>query len=94
VFCRVVFTDAVNSVPVEWTVGFFLTQLLENNSKSTTPPIIHFGYIFGRNVALFAGVSVVFGLLWWFVARWRRPQLKTIYDLEKGRYFTTAARGR
>jgi len=89
------FTDAVNSVPVEWTVGFFLTQLLENNnSKSITPSIIIFGDIFGHNVALFVGLSVVFGLVWWLVARWRRPQLKTIYDLEKGRYFTTAARGR
>lgn len=85
--------NAVNSVPVEWTVGFFLTHVTEKKKMSKpNPPIIMFEG-FSGNVALFLGLLALISVLW-FVARWRRPQLKTIYDLEKGRYFTTAARGR
>lgn len=86
------FTDAVNNVPVEWTLGFFLTHLLEEKARSS-PSVVVFGEFFG-NVALFIGLSAIAGILLCLVTRWRRPQLKTIYDLEKGRYFTTAARGR
>lgn len=90
---KVMFMNAVNSVPVEWTVGFFLTHVTEKKKMSKpNPPIIMFEG-FSGNVALFLGLLALISVLW-FVARWRRPQLKTIYDLEKGRYFTTAARGR
>ena len=66
---------------------FFLIHLLEKKSKPSASMII-FGDIFGSNVALFLGVSAAFGVAMWFVASWRMPQVKTIYDLEKGRYFT------
>ena len=86
------FAESVNSVQVEWTLGFFLTHLLEEQVRSS-PSVVISGEVFG-NTALFLGLLAIFGVLLWFVTRWRRPQLKTIYDLEKGRYFTTAARGR
>lgn len=88
------FTDVVNSVPVEWTLGFFLTHsdLLEDKVRSSRSVVIS-GEFLG-NVALFLGILALVGILLGFVTRWQRPQIKTIYDLEKGKYFTTAARGR
>lgn len=92
IFCRVTITNRVNKVLVKWTAGFFITRFDEEKVRSAPPGVI-FGEFFG-NAALFVGLLAIAGLLLWFVIRWRRPQLKTIYDLEKGRYFTTASRGR
>ncbi|XP_024358023.1 probable apyrase 3 isoform X1 [Physcomitrium patens] len=88
---KVLFTDSVNSVPVEWTLGFFISRLSED--KAAYSPLILFEGFFGI-VLLFLGLLATGSLIFWFVTRLRRPQHKTIYDLEKGRYFTTAARGR
>lgn len=89
---KVMFTDAVNSVPVQFGLGFFTSKLLEENFVFSSP-VVKNGELFG-NLVLFLGLLAFCGVLLWFVARWRRPQLKTIYDLEKGRYITTAGRGR
>ncbi|GLJ50091.1 hypothetical protein SUGI_1065370, partial [Cryptomeria japonica] len=86
---RVRFTNQVGNVPIDWALGAFILHTIEDLSSAQP------SWILGEDsftfFSLFA-ILVLLGLAAWSLSRWRKPNVKTIYDLEKGRYITTAAR--
>lgn len=57
-------------------------------SKSITLGGVDFTTLGGLIFVIF----LIFGA--YFVSKWRKPHLKTIYDLEKGKYIVTRVIGR
>lgn len=82
---RILYTNHVGDIDIEWALGAYVVQ----SSKSSTnidwsASIIHDDLFLLLSVA---SVLLVFAI--WLLSKWRRPQLKTIFDLEKGRYIVT-----
>eukprot|EP01018_Ginkgo_biloba_P038555 Gb_02706 [translate_table: standard] len=86
---RIRFTNQVGSVPLDWALGAFILHTVED-----LPPAQPVWILGEDSLTCFSLLAILtlLGLAAWSVSRWRRPHLKTIYDLEKGRYITTAAR--
>lgn len=87
--CSVGFTNHTGNIPIDWTLGAFIVE-------STRAPLEwepdNMGEIVGNDSVtyflLFAFLLIaVFAAF--FVLQWRKPRLKTIYDLEKGSYIVT-----
>lgn len=81
----------VQNIPLDWALGAFILQstaAIESESLKWD----WIGAIFGcespTKLSLIA-VSILLLFMAWFVSKWKKPQLKTIYDLEKGRYIVT-----
>ncbi|KAG6547500.1 hypothetical protein Mapa_010948 [Marchantia paleacea] len=87
---RVRFTNRVGEVPLDWALGALIVHI-ENDNFGEVPPVWLFGDESFRIFSIL-GCVVLLGFVVWMIMRFRRPHLKTIYDLEKGRYITTAAR--
>lgn len=79
----------MGSVPLDWALGAFILQ----SAESTDSKVTHwYSMIVGDDSHMLlsiGGILVIFVLIGWFISKWRKPQLKTIYDLEKGRYIVT-----
>ncbi|OWM75942.1 hypothetical protein CDL15_Pgr009587 [Punica granatum] len=86
---RIWFTNQVGSVTLDWALGAFILQ----STESADSEVPHwFSMIIGddsHRLLLIGGILVIITLIGWFISKWRKPQLKTIYDLEKGRYIIT-----
>ncbi|KAG9451315.1 hypothetical protein H6P81_011280 [Aristolochia fimbriata] len=86
---RIEFANEVGGIPIDWALGAFVLQ------KSATMGVSHPDWIvdiLGDESSALLSLFVVSAILLfsvWFVSKWRKPQLKTIYDLEKGRYIVT-----
>ncbi|XP_008802602.2 probable apyrase 6 isoform X1 [Phoenix dactylifera] len=82
---RIGFANQVGNIPLDWALGAFIMQKMPRHSPE------HSGWItaiVGNDssiLSLFVVPSVLI-MAAWTVSKWRKPQLKTIYDLEKGRY--------
>jgi len=87
--CRVGFGDQKINSHVDWTLGSFI---IETMAEPLELEHIDTGMIVGNEsltyFSLFAFLFL-FILAAFFVMQWRKPQLKTVYDLEKGRYIVT-----
>ncbi|XP_027344744.1 probable apyrase 6 [Abrus precatorius] len=74
---------------VDWTLGSFL---IETMAEPLDLEHIDTGMIVGNEsvtyFSLFAFLFLII-LAAFFVMQWRKPQLKTVYDLEKGHYIVT-----
>uniref|UniRef100_A0A803KRE5 Apyrase n=1 Tax=Chenopodium quinoa TaxID=63459 RepID=A0A803KRE5_CHEQI len=86
---RVEFT--AGSTPVDWRLGAFISQTIMESFDSITE---HYDTHIVENESvtyffLFAVLIVIVLLATFFVMKLRKPQFKTIYDLEKGRYIVT-----
>ncbi|KAG0611610.1 hypothetical protein M758_7G152800 [Ceratodon purpureus] len=86
---RVKFTNKVHNVPLDWALGALIVKLSEDEEQIPHPWLFSAGYVKVLSLLVLMSVGLV---VIWFIARWRRPQVTTIYDLEKGRYITTASR--
>jgi apyrase len=80
----------MHNVPLDWALGALIVKLSEEEEEQIPRPwLFSAGYVKVLSLLVLMSVGLV---VIWFVARWRRPQVTTIYDLEKGRYITTASR--
>ncbi|OAY78702.1 putative apyrase 6 [Ananas comosus] len=80
---RIDFANQVGDVQIEWPLGALITQRM---TKASTHSNCVTAMLRNNLVLLIFVASAVLVLGAWLASRWRRPQLKTIYDLEKGRY--------
>ncbi|WCJ41556.1 GDA1/CD39 nucleoside phosphatase family protein [Euphorbia peplus] len=86
---RVGLENDTESSRIDWTLGAFLVQSMVDASETEVDSLddivgnesVTYFSLFAFLVIALLGVS--------FVLQWRKPQLKTIYDLEKGRYIVT-----
>lgn len=81
---------------MDWMLGAFIMQTMveevevgrDGGGSSSSSLVQIVGSESVTYFSLFAGLLMAV-LAAFFVLRWRRPQLKTIYDLEKGSYIVT-----
>lgn len=90
---RIGYANEVDDIPLDWALGAFILQSTTDSNVEHNPNWI--ASIFGEDsstlLALFAFFLMVMFTAW-CVSKWRKPQLKTIYDLEKGKYIVTHVR--
>ncbi|KAI3931247.1 hypothetical protein MKX01_040164 [Papaver californicum] len=82
---RVEYAQQVGDIPIDWALGAFILQNFSGRHDWV-------GTIIGNDTSAwfsFFVVSIILIFTAWSVTKWRKPQLKTIYDLEKGRYIVT-----
>ncbi|KAF5744950.1 apyrase 6 [Tripterygium wilfordii] len=86
---RVGFANNNGSIPFDWTVGAFILSMLE--PLELEPANMDQQMVGNASVTYFSVFAILLiGLLAaFFLLQLRKPQLKTIYDLEKGRYIVT-----
>ncbi|KAL7202914.1 hypothetical protein ACSBR1_034383 [Camellia fascicularis] len=90
---RIRFGNQVGVIPVDWTLGAFILQTIREPLQLEPNEL---GEIVGNDAvtyfSLFAVLFIiVLGAL--FLLKCQKPQLKTIYDLEKGHYIVTRMPG-
>lgn len=85
---RVVFTNQVGKISLDWALGALIIKMKEDDLPETSADMLE-DY---KTIFSFVSLSLVIGLAVLIFYWWRRPNIKTIYDLEKGRYITTVAR--
>lgn len=85
---RIKVANQVGSIPLDWALGAFILQTtadadIQNHNWIST--------IYSDESPTLLSIIGIFMMLLtaWSISRWRKPQLKTIYDLEKGRYIIT-----
>ncbi|KAF6171852.1 hypothetical protein GIB67_007373 [Kingdonia uniflora] len=83
---RVGFANQVGDTPLDWALGAFILQNVADDSIVEHPDHVT-NMVSNNSSVLFPlfVVSVILLFTSWSVMKCRRPQLKTIYDLEKGR---------
>ncbi|KAK6926443.1 Nucleoside phosphatase GDA1/CD39 [Dillenia turbinata] len=87
---RIGFAQHGNGGAVDWTLGAFVLQTMLFEPLELEPD--NSDHVVGNDMVTFFTLfaillMVVVAAL--FVVKWRRPQLRTIYDLEKGHYIVT-----
>ncbi|KAF7831555.1 putative apyrase 6 [Senna tora] len=86
---RVGFGNQKKSFHVDWTLGSFI---IETMAEPHELEHVDTGLIVGNeSVTYFSMFAFLFLIVLaaFFVLQWRKPQLKTVYDLEKGHYIVT-----
>ncbi|XP_006827247.2 probable apyrase 6 isoform X1 [Amborella trichopoda] len=84
---RIDFVNQIQNISLDWALGAFIlhassnTELAHPNHQTSGDENLTF-------LALIL-VSALIVVAAWYISRWRKPQLKTIYDLENGRYIVT-----
>lgn len=79
------FANEVDDVPLDWALGAFIMNRMSDIDREHPESIS--SVIRSNSSALKSALVIsLFILIAWWISRWKKPQLKTIYDLEKGRY--------
>ena len=87
---RIGFANQVGDVPLDWALGAFILQSTADLDPEQPPnwiaiTVSNDSHTFIALIVI--AIIVMFGA--WSLSKWRKPQLKTIYDLEKGKYIVT-----
>lgn len=86
---RIGYTNQVENIPLDWALGAFILQSTAESEKEHSG---WFSNIFSEDsliLLLFFAFFILVMFTAWYVSKWRKPQLKTVYDLEKGKYIVT-----
>ncbi|PON67052.1 Nucleoside phosphatase [Trema orientale] len=86
---RIAVANQVEDIPLDWALGAFILQTTSN--LDLEHPYWITTVISDDSPTLFSLIAIFAILMFtaWSISKWRKPQLKTIYDLEKGRYIVT-----
>lgn len=86
---RIGYVNHVGNLPLDWALGTFILQ------STTALDLQHTNWITtiiiddSPTLISLIAISIFLMFIAWSISKWRKPQLKTIYDLEKGRYIVT-----
>ncbi|KAI7751196.1 hypothetical protein M8C21_027808 [Ambrosia artemisiifolia] len=86
---RIGYANQVNNIPLDWALGAFIFQIMsELDVEQLQPPKLS---IITMDYSVLSGLIIVIILLFaaYYVSKWRKPNVKTIFDLEKGKYIVT-----
>ncbi|XP_068638119.1 probable apyrase 6 [Aristolochia californica] len=86
---RIEFANEVGGIPIDWALGAFVLQRTANMGVAHPNRIVDIIRDESSTLLSLFVVSAILLFSVWSVSKWRKPQLKTIYDLEKGRYIVT-----
>ncbi|XP_043711290.1 probable apyrase 6 [Telopea speciosissima] len=85
---RIGFANEAGSSPFDWTLGAFILQTVEPLESEPE----NLGHIVGNDTVTYLSLFAILflaAIAAFYVSKWRKPQLKTVYDLEKGHYIIT-----
>ncbi|KAI3917040.1 hypothetical protein MKX01_003489 [Papaver californicum] len=87
---RIGFANQAGSVPLDWTLGAFILQTVAEPLKESELEKLD-GVIGNDSITYFSLFAILLFafLAAFYVSKWRKPQMKTVYDLEKGHYIFT-----
>ncbi|KAI3926856.1 hypothetical protein MKX01_032771 [Papaver californicum] len=87
---RIGFANQAESVPLDWTLGAFILQTVVEPLKESELEKLD-GVIGNDSITYFSLFAILLFafLAAFYVSKWRKPQMKTVYDLEKGHYIVT-----
>ncbi|CAK9136344.1 unnamed protein product [Ilex paraguariensis] len=86
---RIRYANQVRDIPLDWALGAFILQTaadLDIEHSNWVAAIIR---DYSSTFLVLLGFSLMLIFIVSYVSRRRNPQLKTIYDLEKGKYIVT-----
>lgn len=86
---RIGYANQVENIPLDWALGAFILQSTAELDKEHSG---WFANMFSEDsliLLLFFAFFILVMFTAWYVSKWRKPQLKTVYDLEKGKYIVT-----
>ncbi|KAJ4974401.1 hypothetical protein NE237_007575 [Protea cynaroides] len=86
---RIDFVNQVGDIPLDWALGAFILQNTAGSAMGQTDWIAPIIIEDSSTLLSLVIVAAILILTVWSLSKWRKPQLKTIYDLEKGRYIVT-----
>ncbi|XP_010066911.2 probable apyrase 6 isoform X1 [Eucalyptus grandis] len=86
---RIAFSNQVGSVPLDWALGAFILQA--TGATDVEQPSWPFTVVNNHSPILLSllAILIISMFISWIISKWRKPQVKIIYDLEKGRYTVT-----
>jgi len=87
--CRIEFANQVGNIPLDWALGAFILHTnvaLDMEHSDWIATIINDD---SPTLLSLIGFAILIMFIAWSISKWRKPQLKTVYDLEKGRYIVT-----
>ena len=89
-FCfRINVVNQIHGVPVDWALGAFIVQTTMNRTEYSDSSVSYLNSYDSSGLAPIFLITTVVVFTAFSILRWRRAQLKTIYDMEKGRYIIT-----
>lgn len=85
---RIGYASQVNDIPLDWALGAFIFQTMSDLDVGKLYPTKS---ILTMDSSMLSGLVFVIFLVFvvYYVSKWRKPNVKTIYDLEKGKYIVT-----
>ncbi|KAG6765582.1 hypothetical protein POTOM_029630 [Populus tomentosa] len=86
---RIEFANQVGNIPLDWALGAFILHTnvaLDMEHSDWIATIISDD---SPTLLSLIGFAILIMFIAWSISKWRKPQLKTVYDLEKGRYIVT-----
>lgn len=88
---RIRFANQVENIPLDWALGAFILQSTEDLNVQHHDHGWIITIISDDSPTLFSLIAITLLLMFiaWTISKWRKPQMKTVYDLEKGRYIVT-----
>ncbi|GLT27660.1 hypothetical protein SLA2020_026420 [Shorea laevis] len=88
---RITFANQVKDMPLDWALGAFILQSTADLNVQHQATDWMITIISDDSPTLFSLIAITVLLIFigWMISKCRKPQLKTVYDLEKGRYFVT-----
>lgn len=86
---RIEYANEVGNIPLDWALGAFILHNTANFDAQRADRMT--SIISDDSPTLFSLIAIALLLIFvvWSILKWRKPHLKTIYDLEKGRYIVT-----
>ncbi|KAL8227547.1 hypothetical protein R6Q57_015131 [Mikania cordata] len=85
---RIGYANQVNNIPLDWALGAFILQITsELDAGRSHPP----KFIITMDSSMLSVLILIILLLVvaYYISKWRKLSVKTIFDLEKGKYIVT-----
>ncbi|GMI99895.1 apyrase 6 [Hibiscus trionum] len=86
---RISFANQVENIPLDWALGAFILQSTAKLDIQETDWITTISSSDSPTLFSIVAISAILMFVAWSISKWRKPQLKTVYDLEKGRYIVS-----
>lgn len=86
---RIGVANQVENIPLDWALGAFILQSTADSELEHPDWISNIINDESPTLLSIIAIFVILMFTAWSVSKWWKPQLKTIYDLEKGRYVVT-----
>ncbi|KAK8484366.1 hypothetical protein V6N11_049640 [Hibiscus sabdariffa] len=86
---RISFANQVENIPLDWALGAFILQSTAKLDVQETDWITTIFSSESPTLFSIVAISAILMFVAWSISKWRKPHLKTVYDLEKGRYIVS-----